>query len=401
VHEAEAAVEVARGRAKQAGLYPNPTVGYSGEEIRSSPVIRGGEHGVFVDQTIVLGGKLGKRRDVLLAAVRGAEAALEAARYRTRNSVRLAYFEALATQKRVDLEARLVELLREAVRTSYGLYNAGQADRPDVLEIEIEQRQAEVGLLGARTARDRTRQQLAIAVGDPVLQFGKLDGSLDDALRTIAPASLEQILERSPEVLEAHVGVERAEAAIRAAKAERIPDLRVRGGARYNRELLEADNQPVGWEGCAEAGVSVPIFNRNQGGIAAAEAERRAAEAEVRRTELSVRGRFAAAFAQYTTAQRTSDAYRKEVLPRAEQAYQLYLSKYQEMAAAYPQVLLARRTLLQVNIDYITALEKLYRAALPLQGFLLTETSEPMPGNRLDQLALPGSGRDSAEDSRP
>src|SRR5262245_53736112 len=65
VREAEAAVEAAEGRARQAGLYPNPTAGYTGEEIRSGPVTRGGQHGFFVEQTIPLGGKLGKRRDVV------------------------------------------------------------------------------------------------------------------------------------------------------------------------------------------------------------------------------------------------------------------------------------------------------------------------------------------------
>src|SRR6185369_4361885 len=108
-------------------------------------------------------------------------------------------------------------------------------------------------------------------------------------------------------------------------------------------------------------------------------------------------------FARYQDALRVSDAYRKEIIPRADQAYQLYLAKYQEMAAAYPQVLIARRTWLQVNLDYVSALEQLYQAALPLQGFMVTDASmstEP-GGGHLDQLALPGAGRDHAEDPRP
>src|SRR5690242_11109443 len=60
--QAEANIKAAQGRAKQAGLYPNPTVGPTGDEISPGPIIRGGEVGAFVQQEIVLGGKLGKSR---------------------------------------------------------------------------------------------------------------------------------------------------------------------------------------------------------------------------------------------------------------------------------------------------------------------------------------------------
>ncbi|HEV2732366.1 MAG TPA: hypothetical protein VGV15_20230, partial [Terriglobales bacterium] len=45
--QAQRAVEAARGRERQAGLYPNPTVGYESEEIRGG-AYGGGELGFFV-----------------------------------------------------------------------------------------------------------------------------------------------------------------------------------------------------------------------------------------------------------------------------------------------------------------------------------------------------------------
>ena len=67
------------------------------------------------------------------------------------------------------------------------------------------------------------------------------------------------------------------------------------------------------------------------------------------------------------------DEIRQEILPRAQAAYELYAARYREMAAAYPQVLIARRTLFQSSIDYVAALENLWRAVVPLQGYLLLE----------------------------
>ncbi len=180
--------------------------------------------------------------------------------------------------------------------------------------------------------------------------------------------------EGSPEVAAARATIERASLGIRAAKADAYPDLFLTGGARYNRERRDGVGLPpdrLGWQGFVEAGISIPIFNRNQGSIAASEAELRVAEAELRRLELDVRGRFATAMSRYRNAARVSEAYRTEIIPRAEEAYRLYLEKYQEMQAAYPQVLIARRTMLQSSLDYIAALEELYRAGLPLRGLLV------------------------------
>ena len=61
--QANALVRRSQEQARQAGLYPNPSVGYQGEEIRGGS-FGGGEQGGFVQQTIVLGGKLGLRRNI-------------------------------------------------------------------------------------------------------------------------------------------------------------------------------------------------------------------------------------------------------------------------------------------------------------------------------------------------
>ena len=106
-----------------------------------------------------------------------------------------------------------------------------------------------------------------------------------------------------------------------------FPDLFLRGVFANNRELREGESsQTVGAQVSFEAGVSVPLFDRNRGGIAAARADEGRAEAEVRRIELALQGRFAGVYEQYLTALRSSETYRVEILPRAEEAYKLYLA---------------------------------------------------------------------------
>src|SRR5215469_13032309 len=63
MRQAEAEIRAAKARQQQAGLYPNPTVGYTGDEIRGGS-FNGGKQGFFLQQTIVTAGKLGLSRDV-------------------------------------------------------------------------------------------------------------------------------------------------------------------------------------------------------------------------------------------------------------------------------------------------------------------------------------------------
>ena len=121
----------------------------------------------------------------------------------------------------------------------------------------------------------------------------------------------------------------------------------------------------------------MPLFNRNSGGVAAARADETRAQAEVMRLELALQSRAASEFATYLTARRASEVYRTEILPRAEEAYRLYLARYREMAAAYPQVLVAQRTLFELSAEYLEQLDEAWQAALGLQGFLADDALEP------------------------
>src|ERR1700720_1620527 len=71
--QSAANIQAAEGRKKQSGLYPNPIVGYQGEQIRGGS-FHGGEQGFFIQQDIVLGGKLGLNRKIFSQELKQAEA---------------------------------------------------------------------------------------------------------------------------------------------------------------------------------------------------------------------------------------------------------------------------------------------------------------------------------------
>ena len=150
----------------------------------------------------------------------------------------------------------------------------------------------------------------------------------------------------------------------------------VRGGLGYSTERLELGTAPfprrTGPEASLEIGFRVPIFNRNQGNISAAQAEIASSENEVKRVELSLRARLAAAFMNYQNARRMVERYQSAILPRAQKSFEIYTASFAQMAAAYPQVLIAKRSYYQARAEYVDALVNLWHNGLNIQGFLLS-----------------------------
>src|SRR2546425_1559720 len=383
--QAASEIRAATARELQSGLYPNPTVGYQGEQIRGG-IQGGGEQGFFVSQDIVLGGKLGLNRRVLEQEKKQAEAEAEEQRLRVINGVRMFYYQALAAQEMVDLRRKLSKLAEDAVQTSHQLGNVGQADQPDVLQAEVEEEQAELAVVAAEQNQLRAWRALTATVGKPEMPLTHLAGNLEDLPEDSPDQWLQAIVQESPAVKIAELGVLKAETSLARAKREPIPDLQLRGGLQQNRELEATTNRAIGFQGFAEVGVQIPIFNRNQGNVQASRADVERAQREVQRVQLVLRERAAALLQNYMTSRSTVEKYRNRMIPRAQKAYELYLKSYGGMAAAYPQVLISQRTLFQLQTDYLAALENLWGNSIALKGFLLTDGLEaPSRAGEMDQ----------------
>jgi len=373
--QATANIRAAGGRKQQSGLYPNPTVGYLGEEIRGGS-FRGGEQGFFVQQDIVTAGKLGLNRNIFEQEKKQAETEAEEQTLRVITNVKMSYIQALAAQQTLELRHDLSKLAQDAVDTSHQLANVGQADTPDVLEAEVEAQQAELAVTMAEQNQQRVWKELTAVVGNTKLPLMHLEGSLEDSQPVDAEDLVDKIVNESPAVKIAELGVKKAEASLARAKREPIPDLQLRAGMQQNRELSETTGRPVGLQGFADVGLQIPIFNRNQGNIATSKADLERAKREVDRVKLALRERAASVVQGYTYSQTAAARYKSQMIPRAQKAYEMYAKKYKEMAAAYPQVLIAQRTLMQLQVAYVNALESIATNSVALHSYLLTDGLE-------------------------
>jgi cobalt-zinc-cadmium efflux system outer membrane protein len=382
VAQADAIVRSVLGRKRQASFYPNPIVGFSADDIKARAPSQS-KYFFWAQQTIVTGDK----RKLLQAAVAQEQVHAEAEKGMQRqavlNAVKLLYYEALGAWRTVEVRRDLARLAREAVEISEQLYNIGQADRPDVLEVQIEAERSEVEVSRAENDLGRVWQELAAVVGQPDLPLTPLAGDLEAELPGVDEAAARaQILKESPELRIARTRIGHSEALLARSRADRIPNFFIRGGAGYNFERFDS-SKDVGPEFFFELGIPLPIFDTNAGNIAQAEAQLRVAREEARRVELTLFDRLGTVVRNYRDAQRTVESYQRRILGQAQQSYDLYLQRFRDMAASYPQVLIAQRTLSQVRAEYVRALVELWQAAVLLQGQLVRgalEAPAAIPG---------------------
>jgi cobalt-zinc-cadmium efflux system outer membrane protein len=384
--QAAAAIEASRGKALQAGLYPNPTVGPFADQLGARNAIDE-RVGGFIEQEIVTAGKLRLSKAKYNQEAYQAELQRQAQELRVLNGIKVGFYRVLAARRLIDVRRSLAENATNALKTTEELVNVGQANKPDLLQAQIEANRARVNLRDAESQHRRDWQRLVTLVGAPELAPTTLAGrlELESAPLEFEPA-LCRLLQESPELQFAQAEVVRDQISLRREQAEPIPNVLVRGATGYN---FETRNETTD----VSIGIRLPIFNRNQGTIRQASAELTRAHAEVSRVELSLRRRLADAFHRYDTARESVRDYQESSLPKARQAYELYLDYFRKRRAAWPQVLVAERTYAQFSEDYVSALAELREAEIEIQGLLLVDglnqPAEPTPQGHLEATPTP------------
>jgi outer membrane protein, heavy metal efflux system len=362
--EGSARVQGARGQWLQAGLYPNPVVGYSAEEVGAGGTA--GLQGAYISQELVRGGKLPLARAIAAQEVRQSELQLAVQRYRVLNDVRTAFYDTLVAQQAVEITAQLLQVSEQGLQVATNLLRAEEGNRIDVLQASVEADTARIALEQARNRHAASWRQLSAAVGSRELLPMPLTGDLSGDLAELAwESSLAHLLAQSPEMSAAAATVARAEASLRRARVEPIPNVFVQTTVQYDAEGRDT-------VGNLQLGVPLPIFNKNQGNIRRAGAELAAAHAAVAIVELELQNRLALAFERYANARRQVDTYSQHILPNARTSLELVNTGYRQGEFNYLVVLTTQRTYFQASLAYLNALRELRGSKIAIDGMLLT-----------------------------
>lgn len=369
IREAAARVDEARGLARQAGAPGNPTIGGLADELGTGNGSPAGKYGGFVEMPIALGGRLGAARAAGEALVLSREAALDRARRMVVADARQRWLAVAVAARKLDVQTSLATLATESVDIAGKLFNVGLIDRADVLDAEAAASEAAAHRDEARAALDAAWEQLTNIMGMPDLGRPRAP-ELAAVPELNKDAARAKLMAESPVLEGARREVARQRALVTAAQKGIWPDLELKAEGWFDRER-EATGAARGWGFGAEAGVRLPLFDRKAGQIAASHAAVRVAEASLERTEASVAEAFAKAWAEYAGAVARAQSLQEDVLPRAEEAYRLYLENFQQMASPYPQVLMARERVIRTREAISDALEQAWLSWVALDGLHL------------------------------
>lgn len=364
--QAEARINAARSEWLQAGLWPNPRIGYDGGEIGNDG--RSGQQGGFLSQEIVTADKLSLSRTVLSREIERLQQEALAQRRRVLTDVHRSFYDVLAAQSAIDLTRELADVAQKAYETSQRLFKAGNVSEVDVLQSGIELQQARILLENASNRYRSAWQQLAAVIGDPSTPPRPLDGDLRGAVPELTwEEASQRLLAESPELAAAAAAVARSQASLGRAYADRYPNWEAQAGAQY-------DNASQDTIANVQLSVPLPIYNRNQGGIRQAQAQIAAAQADVARVELLLQQRLAKAFEPYRNARVQTDAYSKQILPDAKKSLDIAVKSYDSGEIGFLSLLTVQRTYFQTQLAYLEALRQLRDSAESIEGLLLTDS---------------------------
>ena len=363
IRQASASAMKSMGFRYQVGRYPNPTVGYSGQQLGDAGT---DQHLGFVTQDIILGGKLALNEQVLGHGVQSQLWEVEAQRFRVLTDVRTHYFEAVAAQQRLDAATDFHAVLVKGVKVAEARKEAQEGSQPEVLLARVQKNEIELTQRRSRIAWDAAWKELAATVGLRQIQSTRLENPVRPSTEPRDwDATYADLIERSPELRAANSRVCRAAANVRRQEVQPIPNLELQVAVGHDL----ATNSQLGQ---VQAGLPIPIFNNNRGNIDAAQAEYCRALQEVERLKMSISDRLAKAARNFDSARATVDQYEQQILPQSAESLRLSEQAYAAGEFGFLEVLTSRRIYFQANMDLIDARRELSQATATIDGLLLS-----------------------------
>jgi cobalt-zinc-cadmium efflux system outer membrane protein len=363
-------IERARARVRQAGLRANPTFDFeqSTGRFTDSPGER--ETTIGFALPLEVSGQRQRRVNLAQAELEAAEAEVADRERRLMVEVRGVYAETLAAIRELSITEGINNL---DVQTATIV--AARVTEGESAPLELNLMRAEVDRLKSRRALVEGRLQATLLrlkslAGIPPEELLRIREDLTSPSlykpSTSLEAAIDTALQMRPDVRLARLTEKVAQAGLELARAQGRPD--ITAFTKYSTNRTVFDNTPIGAlrdkDKVLSFGVSVslPLFNRNQGGKA--EAATAIAQAQRRRqfVEQLVRAEVTSAYARYEAAQAALNIFEQGVLARSTENIKSMRGAYELGAFRMTELLSEQRRLLDSQREYTEALTERYKA---------------------------------------
>jgi cobalt-zinc-cadmium efflux system outer membrane protein len=340
---AEARVQETLGLVRQAGAYANPTFAFEDSDPSR-------EHTYTLKQPLEWPFKRAYRVGMAQADEQMAEHSQASVRQELIATAREAFFRFILARETTRNVEAFAATTTQLLQSTMKLFQEGDVPEFDVTKSKVE-------VLRVSTEMEKVRGQLSAAQTGLNLLLGREDnlplalvGALD-TIPTVPP--LEDLLaraeEQNPQIAAQRQVVERDRLNVKLAWSALVPDPSIDIAKRD--ELSTRVSGPV-------VGLSfvVPLWDRQEGAIAAASGKLAAAEATLRASRLQIRQTLLTAYRNWETAAGQVTVFAQGLIVQAEEAAALAERRYREGEGDLLGVLDAQRSLLAVRRDYTQAL---------------------------------------------
>jgi outer membrane protein, heavy metal efflux system len=343
----------------QAGLIPNPHFIFRKEDLRpqTSPFGESSQTYWEGEELLEISGKRGGRIAVANQAMEQRRLELDLDRRQIALSVRESYWRAKAMQALAGLYEEDAKYFQQVVDYHEARFKEGKIAEVDLLRVRLQEQQIKAAAANAQLDSGKALLILAQEMNTAPDSSWVLTGDIETLEQPEAiPAGKDASSLRTEEQL-AQQAIAQAKARTQLEKANGRPDLLFTGG--YKRDLnLDAPLAGVQFD--------LPLFNRNQGAVAASKANQDAAQESLQAT----RNRLAA---ELNLARREYDMRREQYLqmfkPLREQAVEISdisRAAYQAGGLDLLRLLDAERARVDAERSYVRALEAFHLSVVDL-----------------------------------
>ena len=312
----------------------------------------------YIGQTFELDGKRGRRIRYAEAGVARAELGRQLALGQLAVIIAYAYWAAAAARATLAAYRDQLASYDRLVRYQNDRVQAGAAAEVDLLRTQIERDRVALALAEAERAADAADIELARSTGVPSYREAVLTDPLEAEGAPPPELPATEAIEQRLDVAIARAALPEADANIRLQHAYAVPDLDILGGYKRNSGFNT---------GYGALQYSLPLFNRNQGGIAEATAVRRLADDQLAVARAQARAEIETARSTFAREQTLVRTTLPGALDRARRNADIILDAYQSGGADLLRLLDAQQVLIGTRLLAIQTWSGYQHAAIALR----------------------------------
>lgn len=355
-------VAIARSEISTARALPNPTVEFMTGPMRYKPVasgISGTATSYSLSQPLDLPFSRTPRIEAARAGLAASEAGFAGQVTNWIANLRMAYYDLLrrsAEQVVAEEDVGIVRSVQQKVSFSV---KQGETAKFEAIRTEAELLNVQKTAAAAALRVQQARSQLRMLVGPALPENFTVTGRLQ-ALPKLPPFDelVEQVARTNPDLVQARAQQDQARYRLRTEEALRLPQIALRAERSGD---AEQDQTRVG------VSLTVPIWDRRKGPVAAAEAQLSKSTLGLEAREYAVRQELVIAYKQYEIAQNTVAALEGGVVSQAQSALKVAEAAYRFGERGLIDVLDAQRVFRAARADLINSRFDLAVALVEIQ----------------------------------